>query len=160
MYRKVLFLIVAIFGTTALSAQQGSLELKTTAEKQETVIDADGKRTTRLVPVATAVPGDEIVYTVTFSNISEEPAENVRVTNPIPAQMAFIAGTAFGPGADVSFSIDGGETFATPEELTVTDPDLGPRLAAADEYTHVRWTLKTSLDAGAQGFARYRAKLR
>ena len=160
MYRKILFLVVAIFGATELSAQQGNLELKTTAAKQETVVDADGNSTTRLIPVETAVPGDEIIYTVTFSNISAEVADNVRVTNPVPSQMAFIAGSAFGPGADVSFSIDGGETFAAPEQLTITDPEVGPRLAAAEEYTHIRWTLKTPLDAGAQGFARYRARLR
>jgi len=160
MYKKILFLIVVVFGATALSAQQGSLELKTIAEKQEIVVDAEGNRKTRLVPVATAVPGDEIVYTITFTNISDEAADNVRVTNPIPEQMAFIPGTAFGPGADVMFSVDGGATFAVPEELTIDDPEAGPRVAASDEYTHVRWTLKTSLDAGARGFARYRAKLR
>lgn len=161
MYRNILFLTVALFGTSTLSAQEpGHLELKTTAQKQETVVDEEGNRKTRLVPVATAVPGDEIVYTVTFTNISDAEADNVRVTNPIPEQMAFIQGTAFGPGTDVSFSVDGGETFGAPEELTITDPEVGQRVAAADEYTHVRWELKASLDAGAQGIARYRAKLR
>jgi len=160
MYRKILFSIIALFGATALSAQQGNLELKTTAAKQEIVVDDVGNQTTRLIPVKTAVPGDEIVYTVTFSNISTESADNVRVTNPIPSQMEFIPGTAFGPGTDVSYSIDGGETFAAPEELIITDPEVGERIATAEDYTHIRWTLKTPLDAGAQGFARYRARLR
>ncbi len=160
MYRKILFSIITLFGATALSAQQGNLELKTTAAKQEVVVDDEGNQTTRLIPVNTAVPGDEIVYTVTFSNISTESAENVRVTNPIPSQMAFIPGTAFGPGTDVSYSVDGGETFGAPEELTIADPEAGTRIATAEDYTHIRWTLKTPLDAGAQGFARYRARLR
>ena len=160
MFRKALLIVIGLLGSGLAFAQQGSLELKTTAEKQETIVDTDGNRKTRLVPVETAVPGDEIVYTVTFANIGDEPADKVLVTNPIPNEMSFIAGSAFGPGTEVSYSVDGGETFGLPEELTIEDVEQGERLAAADDYTHIRWVLKTPLDAGAQGFARYRARLR
>jgi hypothetical protein len=60
----------------------------------------------------------------------------------------------------VLFSVDGGRTFGQPNELTVPAADGSRRAAAAEDYTHIRWRLKTPLPAGATGFARFRAVAR
>ncbi len=55
------------------------------------------------------------------------------------------------------FSVDGGRTYGAPKELTVKAADGSQRTADAADYTHIRWVLKAPLDAGAKGFARFRA---
>ena len=106
------------------------------------------------------VPGDEVIFTVTFTNISGESAANVTITNPVPDHMRFVAGSAFGPGTDITFSVDGGQTYGLPDELTVADATLGSRAATADDYSHIRWRMQNALQPGAKGFARFRAVLR
>ena len=86
-------------------------------QKLQEHLDENGDRTTDLVAVDTAVPGDEVVYTVTFTNVGVEAAENILITNPIPAQMRYVSGTAFGPGSDVEYSADGGTTWGRPAAL-------------------------------------------
>ena len=140
-------------------AQQGGVAVETVVEKEETVVGDDGQETTRLVPVATIVPGEEVVYTITFTNNGADAAENVAITNPIPEHMLYVDGTAFGPGTDVSYSVDGGESYAAADELEVVDADGTVRRAGASDYTHIRWVMRNDLQSGARGFARFRAVL-
>ena len=65
--------------------------------------------------------------------------------------------TAVGPGADVTYSVDGGHTFDRAENLKVTGADGNPRLAVAADYTHIRWQLKNSLKVNSMAFVRFRA---
>lgn len=160
MFRSMLAACLLAVPALHAQAQTGALELKTVVAKLEQHVDEHGEVSTELVPVTTALPGDEVVYTVSFRNIGGQPAENIRITNPIPAEMRYLAGSAFAPGLEVTYSIDGGASFARAEELVVDNEYGGERLAAASEYTHVRWRLTSPLGAGAQGFARFRAVVR
>jgi uncharacterized repeat protein (TIGR01451 family) len=144
----------------ALSAQDsGAIQIRTTAEIEVVETDANGEIVTRLEQASKVIPGDIVIYTVTFSNTGSEPAENVVITNPVPRHMEYVEGTAFGPGADISFSIDGGQSWGTPDELMVTAADGNQRPAMATEYTDIRWILRNTLQPGAQGFARFRTRL-
>ena len=138
----------------------GDLELETVVEKILEVTAADGQAQTTLVPVATTVRGDEIVYTVIFTNVSEQMVDSIRITNPIPAELRYLADTAFGPGCEILYSVDAGRTYGLPAELFVAAEDGSQRPAEAGDYTHIRWVLKAPLDAGAKGFARFRAVVR
>ena len=142
----------------AFTQEQGHLNVRTVVEKEEVTQDASGEVQRRLVPANTVIPGDEVVYTITFTNVSHERADNVVITNPIPEHLTYVDGSAFGPGTVIEFSIDGGRSFAAAEALTITD-DGEVRVAKGADYTHVRWVMQGTLDAGAQGMARYRAKL-
>lgn len=157
-----LVLAACLLAAPMLHAQApaGALELKTVVAKLEQRVDEHGEVKSELVPVTTALPGDEVVYTVTFKNVGGDPAANIRITNPIPAEMQYLADSAFAPGLDVTYSVDGGASYAREEELVVADEYGGNRLAFASEYTHIRWRLTSPLDAGAQGFARFRAVVR
>jgi uncharacterized repeat protein (TIGR01451 family) len=149
---------LAASGHAQLSdAVRGSLELATIVEKVVEVPQPDGATKAALVPIAVAAAGDEVVYTVTFVNVGTQPADSVRITNPIPSEMRYLAGTAFGPGSDVLYSVDGGLTFGAPKELLVRAGDGTPRTADAADYTHIRWVLRSPLDPRAKGFARFRA---
>ena len=162
---RPLWAALALCAVASVQAQLGdpaqdNLELSTVVEKVVEVKQADGATKTDLVPVDVALPGDELIYTVRFTNVSKQVADNIRITNPIPGEMRYLANTAFGPGSDVLYSVDGGRTYGAPKELTVKADDGSQRTADAGEYTHVRWVLKAPLDAGAKGFARFRAVVR
>ncbi len=140
------------------AAGNGSLELKTVVEKVEEVTSPDGETVVRLVPVDAVVPGEEVVYTVNYTNISDTPAENIVITNPIPRELTYIDGSAFGPGTDISFSVDGGASYADPASLTVIEDGV-ERTATVRDFTNIRWEVKSPVDGGEQGFARFRARL-
>lgn len=160
-------LVLSAFFGTALMAQEsgeaparGSLEVQTVVEKLHEELDENGEVTTKLVAVDTAVPGDEVVYTVTFTNVGAEAAENIRITNPIPPQMRYVSGTAFGPGTDIEYSVDGGATWGEATALRINTQTGAQRLAEADDYTHIRWALNAPLEVGERSFARFRAVVR
>lgn len=56
--------------------------------------------------------GQVVYYTVKIRNPAATAAHNVVVTRPVPANTRYVAESAAAPGAVVSFSIDGGKTFA------------------------------------------------
>ena len=60
------------------------------------------------MPAEKIVPGDEVIYTVSATNICDEPADNVVIDNPVPEHMDYLANSAIGPGTEVTFSIDSG----------------------------------------------------
>lgn len=155
----VIVIVVTLGAFTSSAQEQGHLNVKTVVSTEEVTIDENGDRHTQLVDATTVVPGDEVVYTVTFSNVSDEPAENVVITNPLAAEMTYVVGSAFGPGSDIIFSVDGGKSFASPEKLFVTKSGV-EHLASADDYTHIRWVMNNEIVAGAQGMARFKARLK
>jgi uncharacterized repeat protein (TIGR01451 family) len=141
-------------------AAHADVEVSTIVEKIVKVKLENGDEEPEIVPVDVGFTGDEIVYTVAFKNTSGRPVDNVRITNPIPPRMRYVEGSAYGPGADVLYSVDGGRTFGKPNELVVATEEGSSHVAAAVDYTHIRWVLKAPLEPGAKGFARFRAVVR
>jgi uncharacterized repeat protein (TIGR01451 family) len=152
-------LIASTFLALAAFAQeQGHLNVRTVVQKEEVIVNDSGETERNLVPTDTVVPGDDVVYTITFTNISDESADNIVITNPISENLTYVQGSAFGPGTVIEFSVDDGQSFAAPDELRVgTNGETRP--AQAEDFTHVRWTMQNELEAGAQGMARFRARL-
>jgi hypothetical protein len=74
----------------------------------------------------------------------------------VPADLRYVAGTAVGPGSEALFSVDQGQRFGRPEELTVPSGNGAPRRADPADYTHVRFVLSSPLDPGAAGTVRFR----
>jgi uncharacterized repeat protein (TIGR01451 family) len=150
---SVIFLMFA-----AVATAQGNLDVQTTVQKQEVFVNEAGESETRLVAAEVVVPGETVFYTITFSNVGAEVADNVVITNPIAEDLMYVDGSAFGPGMEILFSVDGGVTFAAAGELTVVG-DGGIRNADAGDFTHVRWVMQNNLEVGAQGTARFAAVL-
>ena len=149
---------IVFFVAAGAHAQDGHLNVTTVVQKEEVTVDDAGNRATRLVDADKVVPGDEVVYTVSFANISGEPAENVVITNPLPAELTYVDGSAFGPGTEIQFSVDGGVTFAPPGDLVVADGDI-ERPANGEDFTHIRWVMTNVIAPGSQGMAQFRARL-
>jgi uncharacterized repeat protein (TIGR01451 family) len=156
--KSVITAAVLLAVATAAAAQQQHLDLTTSVQKEQIVMNIAGETEVQLVPAATVVPGEKVIYSISFRNISDEGAENVVITNPIAAELTYVDGSATREGADIQFSIDGGASFANRNELAV-DEDGAQRPAEAKDFTHIRWVLQEELAAGAQGVMRFAAVL-
>lgn len=158
MNRFLSVVLLLAFGAAAYSQEQGHLNVRTVVQKEQATVNESGETEMQLVAAGTVVPGERVIYTITFENIGDEPAENVVITNPISGELTYVDGSAFGPGADIRFSVDGGQTFANRDELTVTEDGV-TRSADTEDFTHIRWVMQQELAAGAQGLARFSAVL-
>lgn len=151
--------ILLTLSLTGMAQEQGHLNVQTTVQKETVVTNEQGEQETKLVPAETVVPGERVIYTITFENISDQPAGDVVITNPISGDLTYVDGSAFGPGTAIEFSVDGGASFAAANELTVEE-DGASRAARPDDFTHIRWVMQNELAVGAQGTARFTAQLK
>lgn len=150
---------VALLCAASAGAEAGSIELKTRAEKRLLVPRADGTAEEKYVPAGKVLPGDVVAYTIEARNVSAASADRVVITDPIPAQMEYVAGSADAASGQLLFSVDGGFRFDRPENLTVTAPDGASRPAVASDYTHVRWVFAEPLAPAELRSVRFLAKL-
>ena len=160
MFKGLKFIVAAIactFASQAFAQAEGCIELKTTAQIEKEVVNDKGEKTKVLAPAATVIPGTEVVMTVTASNTCKQPSDKVVINNPVPEHMTLVPGSVIGAGSDITFSVDG-KTFAPAGKLTIT-VDGATRPARAEEYRHIRWEFKNSLQPGASALGRFRAKL-
>ena len=148
---------LALLLASSLAWAQGTLDVQTTVQKETVTVNDDGEQVKTLVPAESVIPGERVVYTITFRNTGEDPADDVVITNPISESLTYVPGSAFGPGMQLQFSIDG-VTFAAADELMV-DEDGESRPAKPEEYRHIRWVMQSDLMAGAQGTVRFTAQL-
>ena len=62
-------------------------------------------------PADRVVPGDEVIYTLEIRNTGARSLPPPTVDYPVPEHMRYVADSAVGAGAEVSYSIDGGRSF-------------------------------------------------
>ncbi len=151
--------LLMLLATHTLAQDEGCILLKSVAEIEQVITDERGEKSARLVPVEKIVPGDEVIYTVSATNICDQAADNVVIDNPVPEHMNYVASSAIGPGTDVTFSIDGGFNFGKADTLKLANADGTQRQAQPHEYTNIRWVMRNPLKPGAVAFARFRAVL-
>ena len=108
--------------------------------------DPPARPTARFVPAGRLEAGDEVHYTIRVRNPGTNPVTDVQVTKRMPFGLHYLPDSATGPACDIEFSTDGGITFQ-------------PR-PVADEYTHVRWTMRRPLPPDATALLRFRATFR
>jgi len=136
------------------------IQLKTTAEVEVVTVNQQGVKHVQRKPASHVVPGNEVVYTITAKNTGKQAADKIVVTNPVPEHTVYIEGSAFGKNTDITFSVDGGKTYAKPDRLTIEDANGKSHRADASNYTNVRWIFRTSLKSGAQARVGYHVKVK
>ena len=142
---------VAPAHATGLTAQQNVLKLVET-------VDESGETVTTLVPAEKIAPGDTVVYSLEYDNAAAEPAENVKLTMPVPSEVSYLENSATYDGVAVAYSADGGDSFSSRGDLTVS-VDGEPREALSSDITHIRWVFEEPIAAGASGEVSFRAVL-
>lgn len=140
---------------SAANAQEQSITLVGDVKLVKVSLDDGGETTTELVEPDTIVPGDKLIFTTAYKNVSGETVENFIVTNPLPKPVR-LAGDA---DSDLDLSVDGGTTWGKLGELRVTNGDGTVRAATHADVTHVRWTLAT-VAPGESGNLEYPAIIR
>jgi len=126
--------------------------------KEITVTDEAGANKVELVEPKLVVPGDEVIYTITYTNFGQASATSIVVTNQIPEHMTYVRDTAGGANASVLFSADGAE-FAARSLVRVHTPDGKVRPAEDQDLTHIRWVVNADVLPGKGGTVAYRARL-
>lgn len=131
------------------------------AEK-EVVVTANKKQLRKRIEAKKFLPGEEIIYTMTYINSGTEAARDVVISDPIPSGTTYIPGSASDTD-DLTFSIDHGKMFKKPALLTseIKSKTGGSerKTASAEEYTDIRWTIQT-VPAGGQGSVSFKVKVK
>ena len=155
-------LIVAFSLSAAQASAKPKIEISITVSKEIVETKGDGK-TTKRVEVKKANPGDLLLYTLTYVNRGDEEARNAVVDNAVPEGATYLGGSAVGDGAEITFSNDGGRTYARATMLTyeVRSPtgSVEKRTATPDQYTHLRWTV-ASVPPQASGTLSFQVKVK
>jgi uncharacterized repeat protein (TIGR01451 family) len=151
----ILGMLCAVTGAIG-QATSPAIQIKIIAEVETKVIEA-GHEVVRLAPADRVVPGDQVLYTLEMRNTGPTAVAAPTVTNPIPNHMRYLADSATGPGAQVSYSADGGATFGHPDSLRVALAGGRFRAATPADYTHIRWQLRNTLKSHSVAYARFRA---
>ena len=131
-------------GADTVAIATGPLATEIVVEKFEVEVLPDGTETRRFVRAERLDAGDEVHYTIRVRNPGKLPVLDVVVTKRLPFGVAYIPGSAVGPGCDIELSSDGGATF-------------GPAGRKGASYSHVRWILRRPLAPGATALLRFRA---
>ena len=154
-------LLCSAFVLTTASGQTSSehIAVRVIAEVEAHVTE-HGRSFSRLLPADKVVPGDSVIYTIEVHNVGPTSIDSPTVTQPVPAHMMYLADSAVGPGAEVTYSVDGGASFDTPDTLKIAAANGTVRVATAADYTHIRWQLKSLLKADSTAFVRFRARVK
>jgi uncharacterized repeat protein (TIGR01451 family) len=163
MSARVLFgacALALLFACVTASGQTTSpaLNVHVVAEVEARVSE-HGLQVMKLVPADKVVPGDVVFYTLEVRNDGPSSIEAPTVVQAVPDHTTFVANTASGPGAAVSYSVDGGRSFAHAENLNVQSAGKSRRAVSAD-YTHICWQLKGLLKSGSMAYLRFRARVK
>jgi uncharacterized repeat protein (TIGR01451 family) len=155
-----LAVVLAAFSQPSARAdEQSEIATELIAEVRENASTTPGREAYRFVPARLLEQGQVVYYTLRITNQSTVPLRNVAVVQPVPANTTYLADSASGPGAAVSFSVDGGKTFGPAESLMI-EVEGSTQRAKAAQYTHIRWQLRNPLAPGATALARFRATFR
>lgn len=162
--RNTVWLVLVATGLLASTAYPpeaaARVTLSNTVARYEIAQGLDGQVERRLVAADEVLPGDELLYTITFANEGREEvaAGSIVITNPIPEVAEYVEGSAAGEDTFITFSVDG-ETFAEPSGLMVQRGD-GQRLAEPSEYASIRWAYQQALEPGESGAVSFALRLR
>lgn len=144
------------------SVQAANKPITISSQVNELIQQKDAQGQVQLVAIKpdSIVPGDRILYTTRFHNHGVEASDNITITNPIPQQVSYLAGSAQGKHCNIVFSADGGKSWGKPEQLRVQTADGQWRAAQASEYTHIRWQYQSALASQQSSEISYQAHLK
>ena len=159
MNTKHLLTLIALIASATGAFAQGQLNFQNIAQVEVEIRDENtGAVTTELRDADLVKPGEVVVFTSVFTNISEETAEEILVNNPVPENMVYIAFSARGESTVVNYSVDG-TNFGSPDNLTVVGEDGAERTARPEEYKEIQWVFDGELSPGESGEVSFKARL-
>jgi uncharacterized repeat protein (TIGR01451 family) len=154
--------LLALLSVSTLANAASQVSVAITAEKEVTSV-VNGQKVTKKVPATSIESRNIIFYTLSYINSGNESADNATLDDPIPQGTVYVPGSAFGEGAEITFSIDGGKTFKKPSllsyEIKLPNGKLEKHTASPEEYSHIRWVIH-SIPAGAKGKVGFQVRVK
>jgi uncharacterized repeat protein (TIGR01451 family) len=158
-FQRAVTLLIAVSVAAIAAAPADPISVRAIAEVELRTTE-HGREITKLAPADRLVSGDWVIYTLEVRNTAAVPVRVPTVTFPVPQHLTYVAESAAGPGTEISFSADGGQSFDVPDNLKARDADGEQRPAAAAVYTHIRWQFKNPLKGNSVAFVRFRARVK
>jgi len=155
-----LTLALMMAGSFLTATTASALTAKQTVEKEVVVQMPDGTENITREAAEMVVPGERVVYTLNFMNDDAAPASDLVLTMPIPSEVKLIDGSAVQQGTKVVYSVDGGQSFATRNTVSVANADGSSRSASAEDITHIRWTVPGPVAVGETGSLSFKGILK
>ena len=143
----------------ANAAQKGHLKVTSKVQKM-LIVNKAGKKSYKFIPAAKVLPGEIVQYNTFFENISNKPAGNINIVNPIPKHTVYLPHSAQGKNTQSVFSVDGGKHYGKAGTLKVRGRDGKLYPAKPSDYTHIRWQYQGSLAPKAKQAVAFRVRLR
>ncbi len=148
-------LIIAVTAASPSLAQTPQpVELKGDVKVRQRVIE-NGAEKQILAEPKVVVPGDTLLFTTAYRNVSSQAVKNFVITNALPGGVALAPEGA----ASQMVSVDGGKTWGALGTLSVNGNDGTKRPTHAGDVTHLRWIL-TEIKPGVAGEVTYLALVR
>lgn len=165
-------LSAAICLATALAAAPGLAEVRldTVVHLVQAVGGEAGRMQPELVDPDLVAPGDELRYTIRFTNTGLVAVDGgaIVITNPLPESTEYVHGSAGGSGARILFAtaggwpVDGGvESAASFVPFAALTPNEGGagRPAMAPVVRAIRWVYEPPLPPGASSEVWFHVRL-
>ncbi len=151
---------LGLMGTSVMASatQKGYLQVTSQVQKM-VVVNKNGQKSIEFIPAKKILPGETVQYNTYFQNISNKPADNINIVNPIPKHTVYLPNTAHGNNTQVVFSVDGGRHYGTAGSLKVRDKNGRLRPAKPSDYTHIRWHYKGRLSPRERKAVGFRVRL-
>lgn len=165
---KLMLAFFVLSGIGVFAAQNETVSRAFVSARPEVRVQVAGtvKRADQTVSVEAveAVNSGEILdWTIDSINAGTADAKNYSVVGQIPVGTAFVANSAKGDDApQITYSIDGGKTFAAEPLIDEKQPDGSTKLVAAPVsiYTQLRFEWAKSLPANAKLTTAYRVRVK
>jgi uncharacterized repeat protein (TIGR01451 family) len=152
-------LALALISVQANAAQKGHLKVTSKVQKM-VIVNKGGKKSYKFIPATKVLPGEIVQYNTFFENISNKPAGNINIVNPIPKHTVYLPHSAQGKNTQSVFSVDGGKYYGKAGTLKVRGRDGKLHPAKPSDYTHIRWHYQGHLAPKAKQAVAFRVRLR
>lgn len=159
-YFLICTLIVVTLAIISSAAMAGEEQIKVWSKAEiKTTVEKDGKKVEKKIPAVKVLPGKIVYYTTEFKNISKKSVDGINIINPIPKLTKYVKQSAYGKNTSITFSVDGGKTWARSDKLKKKGKDGKMVTATASDYTHIRWKYNGPLKSGSTGKATFQVTL-
>ncbi len=155
-YKFALACAALTIAAPAYAQSANAVALTSNVLVERTSTDANGRNQVTLEEPRVVVPGDRLVFVISYRNNGTQPATDFVVTNPMPSAVAY----QNSEDATATLSVDGGRSWGTLASLTVANGDGTSRPARPEDVTHVRWAFSQPIPAGRAGRLMYRGIVR
>ena len=145
-YKAVLIAMFLVSGVFAQGTPK--LEINIAEEKLN-------RKPSEMIQGASVVysPGDTLRYEITAKNSGTGLMTSPEIVDPIPAGVTYVAESAGGQNAIITYSINQGEAYVEwPPYYTVRNARgiLVKRVATPEMVTHIKWNITKNIDPGSE----------